>query len=113
MAGVIRSDRLFTVPGVFLILASGFFAAIRGGFPILGTGWILWTLVLFGISGSCSAFGSPRCNVACTSRHRQPRAAPSTSSATIAWRGNGTCGVRWQRRLRRLGIRAMALKPAL
>ncbi len=51
IAGVIRSDRLFTVPGVFLILASGIFAAIQGGFPILGTGWILWTLVLFGISG--------------------------------------------------------------
>jgi uncharacterized membrane protein len=51
MDGVIRSDRLFTVPGVILILASGIFAAIQGGFPILGTGWILWTLVLFGISG--------------------------------------------------------------
>jgi uncharacterized membrane protein len=51
MAGVIRSDRLFTMPGVMVILASGIFAAIQGGFPILGTGWILWTLVLFAISG--------------------------------------------------------------
>jgi len=51
MDGVIRSDRLFTMPGVLLIIASGVFAAIRGGFPILGTGWILWTLVLFAISG--------------------------------------------------------------
>src|SRR6188474_3607230 len=42
MAGVIRSDRLFTMPGVFLILASGIFAAVQGGFPILRTGWILW-----------------------------------------------------------------------
>jgi uncharacterized membrane protein len=51
MDGVIRSDRLFTMPGVFVILASGIFGAIQGGFPILGTGWILWTLVLFAISG--------------------------------------------------------------
>jgi uncharacterized membrane protein len=51
MDGVIRSDRLFTMPGVLLIIASGVLAAIRGGFPILGTPWILWTLVLFGISG--------------------------------------------------------------
>lgn len=52
MDGVIRSDRLFTVPGVVLIIASGVFAALQGGFPIFGTGWILWTLVLFGISGA-------------------------------------------------------------
>lgn len=51
MEGVIRSDRLFTVPGVVVILATGIFAAIQGGFPILGTSWILWTLVMFGISG--------------------------------------------------------------
>ena len=51
MEGVIRSDRLFTIPGVVVILASGIFAAVKGGFPILGTGWILWTLVMFAISG--------------------------------------------------------------
>jgi uncharacterized membrane protein len=51
MDGVIRSDRLFTMPGVLLIIASGVLAAMQGGFPIVGTRWILWTLVLFGISG--------------------------------------------------------------
>jgi uncharacterized membrane protein len=51
MEGIIKSDRLFTVPGVVIILATGIFAAIKGGFPLLGTGWILWTLVMFGISG--------------------------------------------------------------
>jgi uncharacterized membrane protein len=49
---VIRSDRLFTIPGVILIIASGVFAAVQGGFPLLGTPWILWTLILFGISGA-------------------------------------------------------------
>jgi len=51
MDGIIRSDRLFTVPGVVLIIATGMAAAIVGGFPVLGTGWIVWTLVLFAISG--------------------------------------------------------------
>jgi uncharacterized membrane protein len=40
------------MPGVFVILASGIFAAIQAGFPILRTGWILWTIVMFAISGA-------------------------------------------------------------
>lgn len=49
--GIIRSDRWFTLPGVIGILVSGFAASAAGGYPVLGTGWILWSLVLFGISG--------------------------------------------------------------
>jgi uncharacterized membrane protein len=52
MAGIIRSDRLFTVPGVVGIIATGIAAAVYGGLPILHTGWILWTLVLFTVSGA-------------------------------------------------------------
>lgn len=51
MDGIIRSDRLFTIPGVVVIIASGLAAAIAGGHPILGTPWILWSLVLFSVSG--------------------------------------------------------------
>lgn len=51
MDGIIRSDRLFTVPGVVAIIISGVSAAIYGHLPILRTGWILWTLVLFSLSG--------------------------------------------------------------
>lgn len=53
--GVIRSDRWFTIPGVIGIIAGGVGAAMSGGVPILGTGWILWSIVLFAISGL--AFG--------------------------------------------------------
>lgn len=53
--GIILADRIFTIPGVILITATGFLAAMRGGFPILGTGWILWSIVLFALSGV--AFG--------------------------------------------------------
>jgi uncharacterized membrane protein len=51
MDGIIRSDRLFTIPGVVVIIAAGIALAIIGRYPILGTGWILWSLVLFSISG--------------------------------------------------------------
>lgn len=51
MDGIIRSDRLFTIPGVILITVAGFMAAIAKRLPILGTPWILWTIVLFSISG--------------------------------------------------------------
>ena len=51
MAGVIRSDRLFTIPGVIVIAGAGVGLALYGGFPIISTGWILWTLILFAISG--------------------------------------------------------------
>ena len=49
--GIIRSDRVFTIPGVVVIIATGVVAAMSAGFPLLRTGWILWTLVLFTLSG--------------------------------------------------------------
>jgi uncharacterized membrane protein len=58
--GIIKSDRLFTLPGVALIIASGVLLAITLQLPILGTKWILWALILFGISGvAFSAFVGP------------------------------------------------------
>ena len=51
MDGIIRSDRIFTMPGVIVITLFGFLAAISGNFPILRTGWIAWTLALFSLSG--------------------------------------------------------------
>jgi uncharacterized membrane protein len=51
MDGIIRSDRLFTTPGVIAIIAGGVALAMHSRTPILGTGWILWTLILFSIAG--------------------------------------------------------------
>jgi len=48
---IIRSDRWFTIPGVIGIIGGGVGAALSGDLPILGTGWILWSIVLFAISG--------------------------------------------------------------
>ena len=49
--GIIKADRVFTIPGVIGITIFGFGGAIHGGLPILGTGWILWSIILFTISG--------------------------------------------------------------
>ena len=51
MAGLIRADRWFTIPGVVVILIAGFGAALIGGLPLLRTRWILAGIILFSISG--------------------------------------------------------------
>lgn len=51
LQGVIHSDRWFTIPGVALIVITGVWMALIAGYPLLGTGWIFWGLVLFAISG--------------------------------------------------------------
>lgn len=51
VAGIIRSDRLFTIPGVLLITIAGFGSAMVGHLPLLRTGWIFWGIVLFSLSG--------------------------------------------------------------
>ena len=51
ISGIIAADRWFTVPGVVLIVLAGISTAIVGHLPLLRTGWILWSLVLFTLSG--------------------------------------------------------------
>ncbi len=51
MDGIIWSDRLFTIPGVLLIVGAGIAGAIVGRIPILGTPWIWWSIILFSVSG--------------------------------------------------------------
>jgi uncharacterized membrane protein len=55
MMVIIKLDRYFTIPGVLVITAFGLIAAISGHYPILRTGWILWSIIMFSISGL--AFG--------------------------------------------------------
>ncbi|MFN2397852.1 MAG: DUF2269 family protein [Gemmatimonadaceae bacterium] len=56
MQGIMKSDRWFTIPGVVVIIVAGFGAAGIGHLPLLGTGWILWSIVLFIISGLAFMF---------------------------------------------------------
>jgi uncharacterized membrane protein len=58
--GVIRSDRWFTLPGVFGIIVTGVLLAKTLHLPILATKWLLWALILFGVSGAAfSIFVGP------------------------------------------------------
>lgn len=50
--GIIRSDRWFTIPGVIVITLAGIGTAVVGQYPLLHTGWILWSIILFAISGA-------------------------------------------------------------
>jgi uncharacterized membrane protein len=56
MKGIIKADRYFTIPGVIIIIAGGFLAAVYGQYPILKTGWIFWSVILFSISGLAFSF---------------------------------------------------------
>jgi uncharacterized membrane protein len=51
LTGIIRSDRLFTLPTVALILGTGAGAAWMVGMPIFGTFWIAAGLGLFLLAG--------------------------------------------------------------
>ena len=55
MDGIIASDRIFTIPGIIVLLVGGLGAAFVGGIPILSTGWLLWGLIALILSGV--AFG--------------------------------------------------------
>lgn len=55
MDGIIAADRVFTIPGILLLLAGGIGMAIVGHIPMLSTGWLLWGIIAFVLSGL--AFG--------------------------------------------------------
>jgi len=50
--GIIRADRYFTMPGVTILLIFGIGAALHGGFNLIKTGWIFWSIIMYIISGA-------------------------------------------------------------
>lgn len=53
--GILLADKIFTIPAIIVLLIAGIGTAEAGHLSILGTGWILWSIILFIISGI--AFG--------------------------------------------------------
>ncbi len=51
LKGIIAADMIFTMPGVIIIAATGLMTAMVGQYPIMRTGWIVWPMTLFVISG--------------------------------------------------------------
>jgi len=55
LRGIILADRRFTIPAIIVIVVGGVATAIAEQIPMLATGWILWSIALFVVSGI--AFG--------------------------------------------------------
>lgn len=114
MAGIIRSDRYFTIPGVLLIVAAGIGLAILGHFPILRTGWILWTLILFAISGFLFGW-----RVAPLQKQLHLLAISGTDTGVFDYQQYHRLAVRWELwgaaalLMPMLGMGLMVLKPGL
>ena len=51
LEGVVRSDQVFTIPGVMMILVGGFGAALIGHLPLIRTAWLFGGILLFTITG--------------------------------------------------------------
>lgn len=78
--GIIRADNYFTTPGVIVITATGIMTAMIGHYPILGTGWIFWPIILFIVSGA--AFMA---KVAPLQRAMAALTAEATASGNMDW----------------------------
>lgn len=90
MDGIIRSDRWFTIPGVVVITVAGILGAIQVGLPILGTGWILWSLIAFSLPGIAFA-------VRVAPLQREIRAlASNAADASFDWPLYRSKSLRWE-----------------
>ena len=89
--GIIRSDRLFTIPGVMLILLAGVGAAGVGRIPMLATGWILWSIVLFTISGIAFMW-----QVAPLQRRMLDHVRSAPDAASLDWEKYRSLTRRWE-----------------
>jgi uncharacterized membrane protein len=114
MDGVIRSDRLFTMPSIFVIIATGIIAAVQGGLPLLRTGWIAWTLALFAVSGLLFMF-----RVAPLQRQLRTLAETGAASGSFDYGAYHRVAMRWEiwgagaTLTPLLGLALMVLKPVL
>jgi uncharacterized membrane protein len=79
MQGIMGADRVFTIPAIIVLVIAGVGTAQIGHIPILGTGWILWSLVLFIISGL--AVGP----IARAQRQLRDLAAAAVAGAPMDW----------------------------
>lgn len=113
MAGIIRADQVFTIPAIVVLLIGGIGAAQIGHLSILGTGWILWAIVLFVISGV--AFGP----LAKTQRAIRDLALEGARSGRMDWDRYQALSQRWNLLgsialiAPLIAVALMVLKPAL
>lgn len=114
MSGIIRSDQVFTMPSVLVLIAAGVATAMIGRIPILSTGWVLWTLIAF--IGSGAIFGA---RVAPLQRRMLTLAREAENGGTfdqqqysklvVQWKWWGWLGIG----LPLVGVALMVFKPAI
>ena len=90
MDGIIASDRVFTIPGVIAVTVFGFGAAGMGELPLLHTGWILWSIILFTVSGV--AFMA---QLVPLQRRMAAVARAAAEGATMDWAAYDSLTARW------------------
>ena len=114
MDGVIRSDRLFTMPSIMVIIATGIIAAVQGGLPLLRTGWIAWSLALFAVAGLLFMF-----RVAPLQRQLRTLAEAGAASGSFDYETYHRVAMQWEiwgagaTLTPLLALALMVLKPAL
>lgn len=91
MDGIIRSDRLFTIPGVIGIIVTGVAAAMIANLPLLRTGWIAGTLALFAVSGVVFSV-----RVAPLQRRLRDRARDGADSGAFDFDAYRAVALRWE-----------------
>jgi uncharacterized membrane protein len=109
---IARSDRFFTKPGAIGLLATGLAIAYVGGFPIVATGWILWTLVIFLAGGAIyGALAGPARKqlLALAQRDAQAGTFSEAEHAALSKRFHRWVGVAWATPV--IGLVLMVLKP--
>jgi uncharacterized membrane protein len=89
LEGIIRADRWFTIPGVIGLVLFGAGAAMAERLPMLRTGWILWAIVLFIVSGA--AFIAQVVPL----QRRMAVVAGGAAGATMDWKAYHALSRRW------------------
>jgi uncharacterized membrane protein len=86
---IIGADRIFTIPAIVVLLIGGIGAAQVGHLSILGTGWILWGIILFVIAGIC--FGP----VSRAQRQLRDIANAGAASGSMDWARYNQISMQW------------------
>ena len=100
MDGIIRSDAVFAIPALLVILFGGIATANSGRVAVQGTGWMLWSIVLFLIAGIAFGLRSLPFKPGCSPPPAGVEGRISTGRGINTSRAGGRYGEssRWRRR---------------
>ncbi len=109
--GIVRANTVLTTPSALLLVIAGVAAAVVGGVP-MRTGWIVWTIVAFGVAGALSSTRVGRLQ-----KHRYEIANAGSGGGTFDESRYADIAARWRTwgagaiLALAIGIALMVLKP--